>query len=112
MGKCERVDRQHELPSIADGRCLAQRFQIGAVEDVDAQNRLDEIVNGIPKEVAFRPWRVTCGFPDDQRDIALFQPGKDRIIEPRGTFFGAELGSPTIAAPAKHKCIPCLSGRL
>jgi hypothetical protein len=51
--------------AIAGGCRLAQRLQISAVKAVDTQDRPDEIVNGVPQQIARGPWRIPSGFPDD-----------------------------------------------
>jgi hypothetical protein len=50
---------------IARGRRLAQRLQIGSVEHVDAEDRLDEIVNGISKQITRGLRTIPGGFPDN-----------------------------------------------
>ena len=51
-GERQRVNSLHELPTIAGGSRLAQPLQVGAVEHVDTQDRLDEIVNGVSEQIA------------------------------------------------------------
>src|ERR1051326_7700551 len=96
IGERERIDDQRELIAIAGGGRVTQRLQIGAVEYVDTENRHDEIVHGVLEQISGHLRRVASGFPDDQRHVALFQPRQDRIVEPRGSFFRAKLGSPAI----------------
>src|SRR5439155_21170228 len=95
-----------ELPAIAGCRRFAQRLQIGAVENVDTQDRLDEIVDRISGQITRGLRRIPGRFPDKQRDVAPFQPRKDRIIEPGRAVVRTELGTPSIAAPAQHQRVP------
>jgi len=45
IGYRQRRNGQHKFPAIARGGRLAQRVEIGAVDEVDAQDRQNEIVN-------------------------------------------------------------------
>src|SRR5206468_3600200 len=82
----QRRDGQHELPSVARRGRFAQCVEVAAVEEVDAEDRQREIVNGQPREIAGRLRNVARRFPSEQRDVALLQPRDDRIVEARRPF--------------------------
>ena len=82
MGYRQRRNGQHELPAIARGGRLAQRVEIGAVEEVDPQHRQNEIVKRARGKVAGWMRRIVGRLPTEDRNVPLLQPGNHGIIEP------------------------------
>ena len=50
---------------------MAESFEIGAIEEMDAQNGQNEIVEREPGKIAGRLWRVTGSLPTEQRNVAF-----------------------------------------
>src|SRR5439155_16381493 len=70
-----------EFPAIPCGGGFAQCFQIGTVQDVNAQDRENEVMKGGFRNIAWRLRRIAGRFPYKQSDIAFLQPRDARIVE-------------------------------
>src|SRR5260370_33386230 len=65
---------QQKRPAIALRRCLAERFQIAVIEDVDAQGNQEQLMNRHGKALNLRGQNVARGIGTEQSHATIMAP--------------------------------------
>jgi hypothetical protein len=86
VGDRQRRHRQHEFPPVSRSRRFGQGVEIRAVDQVNAQNRQNEIMQRNPVQVSLGLRHVPGRLPAEKRDISLLQPWDDGIIQSGRSF--------------------------